>query len=304
MIQQVIRKRAQLAREKDTLDIADTSSLLLNPTQFTITNPASPSSAAVPPSNRKTRHGRHTNKLADFDDNLPPNTNSHKRKRKALAEPADADNSPAPPHARSQEPTTLDGTYNTAQENPRPPVYTTVDKLFTAKDLLSISKAAWESTAQQVVKRLKPNPQQNGAASPNPNADGTNNNSPPTSPTSSPEPAASQNNLSTLTAPAMTRTASLQSQFQQPSTNALNNNLQQAIHVTRSTRGLQNFTGAHLSLQEVRANARNVAAGQIAAQMKLSRFKESDSLALGLSAVEVEDDLARMGIVMGDEGEG
>jgi hypothetical protein len=54
LTQQLTSKRQRLLKEKEQLDIADTNALLLHPSQFTITNPASP---AGQPS-RKTRTTR------------------------------------------------------------------------------------------------------------------------------------------------------------------------------------------------------------------------------------------------------
>lgn len=62
LTQAISGRKTRLLREKEQLDIADTSALLLHPNQFSITNPASPGGIH---SNRKTRHTRHR---VDLDD--------------------------------------------------------------------------------------------------------------------------------------------------------------------------------------------------------------------------------------------
>jgi hypothetical protein len=86
LIQQTIRKKERLIREKEQLDIGDSSALLLNPAQFSIGNPASPGG---PPNPRKTRNTR----LRPDEDGYGPD--SAKRKRKAAAD-EEEHQSPAP----------------------------------------------------------------------------------------------------------------------------------------------------------------------------------------------------------------
>ncbi|RMZ90079.1 hypothetical protein DV736_g2698, partial [Chaetothyriales sp. CBS 134916] len=76
LVQQLSSKRQRLVKEKEQLDIADTNALLLHPSQFTITNPASPGGAAT---SRKTRHTRHR---GDQDDLNGYGEAGGKRKRK------------------------------------------------------------------------------------------------------------------------------------------------------------------------------------------------------------------------------
>lgn len=76
LTQQLTSKRQRLLKEKEQLDIADTNALLLHPSQFTITNPASP--AAQP--SRKTR----TTRRGEQDDMNGFHDVSNKRKRKFL----------------------------------------------------------------------------------------------------------------------------------------------------------------------------------------------------------------------------
>ena len=56
LFQSLTTRRHRLMKEKEQLDIADTNALLLHPSQFSITNPASPGGNHT---NRKTRFTRH-----------------------------------------------------------------------------------------------------------------------------------------------------------------------------------------------------------------------------------------------------
>lgn len=65
-------------KEKEQLDIADTNALLLHPSQFSITNPASPGGQT----SRKTRLTRHRGEQEDLNGYAPETAG--KRKRKAV----------------------------------------------------------------------------------------------------------------------------------------------------------------------------------------------------------------------------
>ena len=56
LVATITKRRQQLLRDKEQLDIADSSALLLHPSQFSINIPGSPSAGGQ---NRKTRHLRH-----------------------------------------------------------------------------------------------------------------------------------------------------------------------------------------------------------------------------------------------------
>ncbi|QIW97724.1 hypothetical protein AMS68_003242 [Peltaster fructicola] len=85
LIATITKRRQQLLRDKEQLDIADSNALLLHPSQFTINNPGSPGGGQ----NRKTRHLRHRATSPGGDD-------AAKRKRKAAALDEDGNESPAP----------------------------------------------------------------------------------------------------------------------------------------------------------------------------------------------------------------
>ncbi|WEW54987.1 hypothetical protein PRK78_000414 [Emydomyces testavorans] len=84
LIQSISQRKNRLMREKEQLDVADTNALLLHPSQFSITNPASPGGLQ---SNRKTRHTRHRVDVDDMGNAIIAEA-AIKRKRKA---PADDD---------------------------------------------------------------------------------------------------------------------------------------------------------------------------------------------------------------------
>lgn len=93
LIQSLTSRRQKLLKEKDQLDIADTNALLLHPSQFSITNPASPGGNHNSRKTRMTRHrGDHDDgsgngnlevgkgrkrKLAGDDDYGSPSRNGH-----------------------------------------------------------------------------------------------------------------------------------------------------------------------------------------------------------------------------------
>jgi Sds3-like len=77
LVTQLSQKRQRLMKEKEQLDIADTNALLLHPSQFTITNPASPGGVHT---SRKTRTTRHRGDQDDLNNGFPEVTNKRKRK--------------------------------------------------------------------------------------------------------------------------------------------------------------------------------------------------------------------------------
>lgn len=106
-------------REKEHLDIADTSALLLHPNQFSITNPASPGGIH---GNRKTRHTRHRVDLDEFGNGIGE---LNKRKRKA-------DDDIGSPVRDAGLSTPAERTKSDVQQNA--PVYS-INSLFTDKEL-------------------------------------------------------------------------------------------------------------------------------------------------------------------------
>lgn len=74
------QKKQRLVKEKEHLDIADTNTLLLHPSHFSITNPSSPGGGQ---NGRKTRHARNRVDLEELGNGLGTE-GTHKRKRRAL----------------------------------------------------------------------------------------------------------------------------------------------------------------------------------------------------------------------------
>jgi len=119
-------------KEKEHLDIADSNALLLHPSQFSITNPASPGGAQ---SNRKTRHTRHRLEMDDLGTAISAADGSHKRKRKVVA---DEENGSPGPAGRFVEPGVAtpwkESQAKLAYQQMTVPAYS-VERLFTEKEL-------------------------------------------------------------------------------------------------------------------------------------------------------------------------
>lgn len=79
LVQSLSHKKQRLMKEKEHLDIADTNTLLLHPSQFSITNPSSPGGGQ---NGRKTRYTRHRVDMEELGNGLAPE-GGNKRKRKA-----------------------------------------------------------------------------------------------------------------------------------------------------------------------------------------------------------------------------
>ena len=148
-IASVQAKKRNLEKEKGLLDNADSSALLLHPTQFTITQPASPGGAH---SNRKTRHTRHR---LDAD-NAETNGEVAKRKRKA---PADFDNVSPGPVGRglvdSDNSVYWDRRYSTLDTQHATSMLS-INQLFNPKELQLFTRSAIETVGQHWSKRSRP----------------------------------------------------------------------------------------------------------------------------------------------------
>ncbi|KAI6869755.1 hypothetical protein KC338_g3277 [Hortaea werneckii] len=102
LIASLTKKRQNLLRDKEQLDIADSNALLLHPSHFSIHNPGSPGGTAQ--QNRKTRHLRHragSPAPGDIGADKGGEGNGGKKKRKAGAmedENGNGNESPAPSH--------------------------------------------------------------------------------------------------------------------------------------------------------------------------------------------------------------
>ncbi|MCJ1354138.1 MAG: hypothetical protein MMC33_004125 [Icmadophila ericetorum] len=274
VMQQVQKKKNQMLREKEHLDITDTNALLLHPSQFSITHPVSPNNGQ---SNRKTRHTRHR---LDVDD-MGKGNDSNKRKRKI---PADFDNGSPGPSIRAidSEGVAWEKSQAATDYQQQAIHVMSIDRLFTAKDLSATTQAAYENTAQiWNAKALNGNGNNvNGLGLANGSFADADGSLPSCGNALNLDGA--DNDLEDamfLGTPDMDRLGS------------------QAMHVTRSTRNnLSNNPVTPLSMADIRVNGRQAAYVAIAASTKQARSKENESLALGLSEQEAIDDLLKMGI--------
>jgi hypothetical protein len=151
-------KKYRLSKEKEALEISDSSALLLHPNQFSITNPASPGGT----------HNKRATRLRKDADDMPGFSDGKKRKRN----PMDDDGSPAPTR-RALDPnsTTLlwqsEKSRVAAKQNG--PVYS-IDKLFTDKEL-SMTYNTAALAARKHILRTRVN---GAASSPNDSDSGEN----------------------------------------------------------------------------------------------------------------------------------
>lgn len=156
LINTVTKKRDRLMREKEQLDIADSNSLLLHPSHYTMNAPASPGGIH---SNRKTRHTRH--RLGDEEQ-------ERGRKRK-LPGDDDGNDSPIP----GFRPSTQDGSgaYSPYQEHKaktlriqqEAPAYS-IESIFTEKELAHATSAAQFATHHFFNQQQQSNQEQNPAS--------------------------------------------------------------------------------------------------------------------------------------------
>ncbi|KAI9811514.1 MAG: hypothetical protein M1826_003154 [Phylliscum demangeonii] len=141
-------RKSRLLREKEQLDLADSNALLLHPSQFSITNPASPGGAQ---SNRKTRNTRHRG--GDMDEiggSYGVGETTNKRKRKGVQDDGDVEG-PAPKQ-RALENGAASPHRDSRFRNAIPPSANgspySVDRLFSEKDLAVTHQAASVATVQ------------------------------------------------------------------------------------------------------------------------------------------------------------
>jgi hypothetical protein len=143
----IAAKKFRLNKEKEALEIADASALLLHPNQFSLTNPASPGP-----------HGKRATRLRRDMDEIPSLADNKKRKRN----PGEDDGSPAPQRRA------LDTTNTTplwqgdrlAMRKTTGPVYS-IDKLFTDKELSMTYNAAAVAAHKHILLH-KPTLDENG----------------------------------------------------------------------------------------------------------------------------------------------
>ncbi|KAL7906722.1 Sds3-like domain-containing protein [Trichoderma velutinum] len=123
LINSLTQKKNRLNREKEVLEINDSNALLLNPNQFSLTNPASPGGA----------HGKRATRLRKDAEDLQVYADGKKRKRNQ----GEDDGSPVPSR-RALDPNSTTPLWQSekarAAAKQNGPVYS-IDKLFTDKEL-------------------------------------------------------------------------------------------------------------------------------------------------------------------------
>ncbi|KAF6834978.1 deacetylase complex subunit [Colletotrichum plurivorum] len=130
LVNTLLSRKYRLNKEKEALEISDSSALLLHPNQFSITNPASPGGT----------HGKRATRLRKDAEELSGYSDSKKRKRN----PGEDDGSPAPSR-RALDPNSTTPLWQNeklrvaAKQNG--PAYS-IDKLFTEKELTMAYNAA------------------------------------------------------------------------------------------------------------------------------------------------------------------
>ncbi|KAI7459094.1 hypothetical protein KC357_g9213, partial [Hortaea werneckii] len=160
LIASLTKKRQNLLRDKEQLDIADSNALLLHPSHFSINNPGSPGGTAQ--QNRKTRHLRHragSPAPGDIGADKGGEGIGGKKKRKAGAmddENGNGNESPAPPHQPFRLPPPPDALgggrspFKDAREKSgyaqfEAPAYS-LERIFTEKELAMATATAQHAT--------------------------------------------------------------------------------------------------------------------------------------------------------------
>ncbi|CAJ2511659.1 Uu.00g072840.m01.CDS01 [Anthostomella pinea] len=165
LINNILSKKYRLGKEKEAIEISDSSALLLHPNQFSLTNPASPGGT----------HGKRNTRLRREMEELPGYSENKKRKRNA----ADDDGSPAPVR-RALDPTNTTPFWQSDRlrglRKETGPVYS-IDKLFTDKELsLTYNTAAIAAhkhllTRRDVNGNVLPSPEESDAGNGEANED-------------------------------------------------------------------------------------------------------------------------------------
>ena len=170
LVSSITKKRQQLLRDKEQLDIADSNALLLHPAHFSINNPGSPGNGV---GNRKTRHLRHRAGSPNPGD-LEANG---KRKRKAAAMEDEGNESPAPGFKPLPAPDALGGGRSPFKDAREKNTYTqyeapaySLERIFTDKELAMATDTAklatWRYFHQPQQQQGEPGSTSNGTAVP------------------------------------------------------------------------------------------------------------------------------------------
>ncbi|GAP87843.1 putative deacetylase complex subunit protein [Rosellinia necatrix] len=141
LINNIMSKKYRLTKEKEAIDISDSSALLLHPNQFSLTNPSSPGGT----------HGKRNTRLRREMEELPGFSDTKKRKRHA----GDDDGSPVPARRGDTSNATPFWQSDRLKSLRRGtgPVYS-MDKLFTDKELsMTYNTAALASHKHLLTRR-------------------------------------------------------------------------------------------------------------------------------------------------------
>ncbi|KAL9595529.1 MAG: hypothetical protein Q9219_006386 [cf. Caloplaca sp. 3 TL-2023] len=140
-------RRAVLLKERDKIESFDTTSLLVNPSQFSIANPASPGG---PQSNRKTRHTRHRLDIEDAG-----SMGENKRKRRLVADVDEG--SPGPINRAADTDLPIPSKDSRGKNDAYQPLATnyTFDTLFTDKELVIEQQEAAYAALQEMLSMRK-----------------------------------------------------------------------------------------------------------------------------------------------------
>lgn len=145
LINSIASKKYRLGKEKEALDISDSSALLLHPNQFSLTNPASPGGP----------HGKRNTRLRREMEDLPGFADGKKRKRNGGGN-GDEDGSPAPTRRPLDTANTTplwQGERLRGLRKESGPIYS-IDKLFTDKELaMTYNTAALAAHKHLLVRR-------------------------------------------------------------------------------------------------------------------------------------------------------
>ncbi|TDZ23140.1 hypothetical protein C8034_v009140 [Colletotrichum sidae] len=141
LVNTLLSRKYRLNKEKEALEISDSSALLLHPNQFSIANPASPGGT----------HGKRATRLRKDAEELSGYSESKKRKRNG----ADDDGSPVPTRPRVLDVNSTTPLWQNeklrvaAKQNG--PAYS-IDKLFTEKELTMAYNAAAIAAHKHILK--------------------------------------------------------------------------------------------------------------------------------------------------------
>jgi hypothetical protein len=168
LITTISKRRQQLLRDKEQLDIADNNAMLLNPNQFSVNNPGSPGGGQ----NRKTRHLRHRAISPSGGDE------NGKRKRKMPAMDDEGNESPAPGFRSLPPPDSLGGGRSPFKDARDKSIYAqfeapaySLERLFTDKELALATNTAQNATYKYFYQPPQQQQQQDSGSNTNATAE-------------------------------------------------------------------------------------------------------------------------------------